>query len=115
MKNSKDYEEAIEEGRKYKLILEELEEELETRSRFVIPDEYCSIKGGVVKDLIKTLKEKYFPAKPIRKTFIIELEEGKKGVMDRVIKDFKNGKLGNWCVEAVKVKKFEEEETGGEF
>lgn len=56
--------ELLEDGGKYKKILEELEDESKAKNNFIVPEEYLAKQGGIMEYLIKKLKEKYSPDKP---------------------------------------------------
>lgn len=62
----------LQELKKYKKIVDDIEN-YEVKENFTVPDEYLGIQGGVMKYVIKTIKQKYFP-QTVKKVITIEVE-----------------------------------------
>ena len=93
----------VEEGEKYKKIVEEMDEVLEPGMIFEIPEGMVGSRHiDVIKYLFKEIKEKYFP-KPVKKTITIEFESKSEDLINRTIKHLKSGSIESWYNGLVKV------------
>lgn len=81
-------------GDRYKKIIDDLEDDPITKYKIIIPNEYLAIKGGMVKYLIKILKEKYSPKPQVWKQFFgVDFADGESIMVKFTVTKEPNGNI----------------------